>query len=445
MRSLLMRSPVATAAAWIGSYLLICVSPLLVLALYPSPEWRGFWIEFSVALGFVGMAMMALQFVVAARVNSIETAYGVDIVLQFHRYMSLVAFALVLIHPLILFFSNTEYWELLYWPTAPWRARFAVMGTLALITLVVTSIWRKKLHLPYELWRNLHNFLAILAVGFGILHAIGVSYYLEFIWQGVLWGAISLCVLWLVFYSRVIKPWMMTRKAYTVEEVIPQRGDVWTLALKPTNHEGFTFEPGQFAWITVGISPFRMREHPFSMSSSGIQKQRIEFSIKALGDFTHTIKDIQPGTRAYLDGPYGVFTTERYQDSAGFVLVAGGIGITPMISMLATAAAAKDERPYLLIYASRSWDQITFREELEQLKDQIDLEVVHVLRDPPSEWMGESGYVDQKLLKKYIPTRRGIRHYFICAAPRMMDQVERSLHQLEVPITNIHMEHFNMV
>ena len=102
----------------------------------------------------------------------------------------------------------------------------------------------------------------------------------------------------------------MTKRPYLVEEVIPERGNVWTLAIRPKGHEGFKFQPGQFAWITLNISPFRMREHPFSMSSSGDHPERLEFSIKALGDFTQTIKDIQPGTTAYLDGPYGVFTSE---------------------------------------------------------------------------------------------------------------------------------------
>jgi predicted ferric reductase len=61
MQSLLMRSPVAVAAFWIGTYLAITLLPLLVLLFYLPPEGRTFWIEFSVALGFIGLAMMALH------------------------------------------------------------------------------------------------------------------------------------------------------------------------------------------------------------------------------------------------------------------------------------------------------------------------------------------------------------------------------------------------
>lgn len=109
----------------------------------------------------------------------------------------------------------------------------------------------------------------------------------------------------------------MNRKPYLVEEVKPERGDVSTLALRPIKHEGFRFQLSQFAWITLNITPFSMPEHPFSMSSSGEHSERLEFGIKAVGDFTSRIKDYKPGTKAYLDGPYGVFTSDRYEDSAG--------------------------------------------------------------------------------------------------------------------------------
>ena len=445
MKRLLMTSPIAIAAFWIGIYLTITLLPLLILLFYAPPESRGFWTEFSVALGFIGLAMMALQFALTARINRIEASYGVDIILQFHRYTSIVAFGLVLIHPLILFIVQPETRQLLNVLEAPWRARFAVASTTALILLVATSIWRKRLKIPYEPWRILHGILAVGIIAFGLAHALGVSYYLSLFWKTVLWSAIAILALWLLIYVRVVKPGFMTRKPYLVEEVIPERGNVWTLALRPHGHSGIQFEPGQFAWITLGISPFRMREHPFSMSSSATSPERLEFGIKALGDFTKQIKHVKPGTKAYLDGPYGVFTTSRYWDSAGFILIAGGIGITPIMSMLLTAAEGKDDRPFVLIYSNKTRSDTTFYEELESLKTQLDLKIVHVLREPPEDWQGETGYVDRELLEKYLPPHRGSRHYFICAVPAMMETVEAALYDLKVPPTHVHMEHYNLV
>ncbi|WP_179228326.1 ferredoxin reductase family protein [Leptolyngbya ohadii] len=443
MRRLLMHSPVTVAALWIVAYLAITVFPLMVLLLYPPPN-RGFWIDFSVALGFIALAVMALQFVLTARVNRIESSYGIDILLQFHRYTSIVAFFMVLAHPIILFVVEPATLQLLNFPQAPLRAQMATIATIAFLAMVVTTIWRKPLKIPYEPWRASHTVLAVLAVGLGFGHAILVGNYLGLFWKVVLWSGIILVSLWLIIYVRLVKPWLLKKKPYVVEEILPQRGDVWTLALRPIGHSGFTFQPGQFSWLTLNITPFSMREHPFSMSSSGDCPDRIEFGIKAIGDFTKRIKDYKPGTMAYLDGPYGVFTTERYWDSAGFVLIAGGVGITPIYSILLTAAERKDDRPFLLIYAAPSWSDITYREEIETLKEKLDLIVVYVLRKAHDDWEGDTGYVDRELLEKYIPLHRGSRHYFVCAAPVMMDAVERALFELEVPVTNVHMEHFDL-
>jgi predicted ferric reductase len=447
MRSLLMRNPLMIGIAWIGIYLGVILLPLLILLLYPPTpsEARSFWLEFSVALGFIGLAMMAMQFALTARINRIEASYGVDLILQFHRYTSIVAFIFLFIHPIILFIDNPQTLELLNFFQAPWRARLAVIATLALVALIITSIWRKPLKIPYEPWRILHGILAVVAVGFGLGHALGVSYYLSLFWKIILWTGMAIAALWLLIYVRLVKPWLMQKKPYLVEAVTPQRGNVWNLVLRPNGHEGLHFQPGQFAWLTLEISPFRMREHPFSLASSAQRCDRIEFGIKALGDFTKTIKDVKPGTKAYLDGPYGVFTSDRYENTAGFVFIAGGIGITPIMSMLVTLAERKDERPLLLIYANKTWEDITYREEIETLKEELDLTVIHVLKEPPEDWSGERGYVDKELLQRYIPKRPATRNYFICAVPKMMEVVEAALHELGVPVTHVHMEHYNLV
>ena len=81
-----------------------------------------------------------------------------------------------------------------------------------------------------------------------------------------------------------------------------------------------------------------------------------------------------------LDGPHGSFSARPHADR--IVLIAGGIGITPIISLLRSAADARDRRPFVLVYGSLRWEEATFREELARLEQSIDLRVVHVLTDP---------------------------------------------------------------
>lgn len=124
------------------------------------------------------------------------------------------------------------------------------------------------------------------------------------------------------------------------------RGDAWTLALEPDGWPGLKdFSPGQFAWLNLESSPFALSDHPFSISSAPTALPRIELTIKALGDFTSQIGNTPVGLRAWVDGPYGVFTPDRYPDASGLVFVAGGIGITPVMSMLRALADQQDRRP----------------------------------------------------------------------------------------------------
>lgn len=165
------------------------------------------------------------------------------------------------------------------------------MATLALIAIVVTSIWRQQLKIPYEPWRTDHGVLAVITVALGLAHALGVGNYLGLFWKAVIWTGIAITALWMLIYVRLVKPYLMEKKPYVVEAVIPQRGDVWNLVLRPRGHQGMHFQPGQFAWLTLEISPFRMREHPFSFASIAENSDRLEFGIKAVGDFTNTLFD----------------------------------------------------------------------------------------------------------------------------------------------------------
>src|SRR5262249_28169487 len=96
--------------------------------------------------------------------------------------------------------------------------------------------------------------------------------------------------------------------------------------------DGFRFRPGQFAWLTTGKTPLKITGHPFSFSSSAaVSDGQVEMTIRNLGDFTSKIGHIPVGQRVYLDGPYGAFTIDR-NPADMHVLIAGGVGITPMMS-----------------------------------------------------------------------------------------------------------------
>jgi predicted ferric reductase len=431
-------------AFWIGVYLLLTLTPLFLLLIGPAPPGRSFWTEFSIAIGFAGMAIMGMQFLITARFRHINAPYGMDIMYYFHRQISWVALVLVVAHPIIIFGERPEMLPLLNVFEAPWRARFAVASTVALLALVATSVWRKLLRLQYEVWRVLHGALAVLAVGLGMAHAVMWGNYIGTPWKAAFWIALTAFWIGALAYVRLGKPVLMLRRPYRVTAVRPERGSAWTLALEPEGHTGFRFQPGQFAWLSLWNGPFGMREHPFSFSSSAERQGEVTMTIRELGDFTATVKDVRPGQRAYLDGPYGAFSVDRHR-SPGYVFIAGGVGITPVIGMLRTLADRGNDQPLLLIYANMAWEDVIFREELDELKRRLRVTIVHVLNQPPAGWPSESGRVTAEMLKRYLPADRNSRDYFICGPDGMMDAVERALTDLGVSLAYIHSERYNFV
>jgi predicted ferric reductase len=432
-------------AAWAVLYLLMILAPLFVLLVGPLPAPRDFWTEFSVALGFTGLAMMGLQFGLTARFRHITTPWGEDVIYHFHRRITLLAFVLVLAHPLLLFVTRPETLALLNFIEAPWRARFAVLSVVALLVLIVMAVGRARWKLRYETWHLWHNVLAVAAVVLAMLHMLGVGYYISTPWKQALWIALAALWLGLLLYVRIIKPLFLLRRPYRVVEVRPERGDAATLVMQPDGHAGFRFSPGQFGWLTVWGSPFRLTEHPFSFSSSAAANDgRVEMTIRNLGDFTRTIPTVQPGQRVYVDGPYGAFTIDR-NPADMLVFVAGGVGITPMMSMMRTLADRGDTRPVLLFYGSRDWESIIFREQIEALQQRLALTVIYVLEKPHAGWQGESGFISAELFRRHLPPPYAAHEYFICGPNVMMDAIERALGQLGVPLWQYHSERYNFI
>ena len=434
---------VAGGAFWLSLYVVVSITPLLVAFAYRDHPPRAFWTEFSVALGFVALSMIGLQFAVTARFRHIAAPYGIDIVLRFHRQITLLALGLAMAHPVMLFATRPDTLGLLNVLEAPWRARFAVGATVALLALVAISLWRRRMGLSYEHWRTAHGLLAVTALTLALAHVELVGWYVDLPWKRLLWAAMVIAVIALLVYVRLVVPLGQSRRPWVVEQVIPERGNATTLVLRPRGHRGLRFLPGQFAWLTLGRTPFAVEDHPFSFSSSAEDTTGVAMTIKEAGDFTGTIRHVVPGAAAYLEGPHGAFTIDRYPGS-GCVFVAGGVGITPVISMLRTLADRGDRRPQLLVYGARSWEEITFREELDDLADRLDLRVVYVLSDTDEEWPGERGRITFDLLERHLPEDKPSYLYFICGPPPMMDSVEHALRRAGVPWPSIYTERFTM-
>ncbi len=428
---------------WSGIYIGMILVPLFFLIVGPAPAGSGFLWDLSAAFGFVGAAILATMFVLTARFKSMTAPFGIDLIYYFHRQIAIVSVFFIVLHPLLLLAAD---WRLLFFMrpgASPHHLEAGIGSFVCFVLIMVTSIWRKKMHIHYDIWRFFHVFLSLFAVVLAVVHIHGVGHYVNTVSSRLLWVGIAVCCLLVILYVRCIKPLWLLAHPYCVTRLIAESGDTSTIVLRPLGHTGFTFKPGQFAWLTLWSSPFGMKEHPFSISSSA-ESSEICFTIKALGDFTRRISEVQPGQIAYVDAPFGAFSIDRHP-SDGFVFVAGGIGIAPIMGMLRTMVDRADKRPVLLVYGYNTLEAMTFYAELESLKNRLELSIVYVLKNPPEDWGGETGMIRTELFQEHLTDRHKAYEFLICGPVGMLATTENALTQVGVPMRKIHSELFDLV
>lgn len=396
-------------------------------------------------LGFAAASMMAIMFFLTARFKRASLPFGVDIIYYFHKQISLLLLLFILAHPLILIVNEPVVVEMLKPNLLNRYMAAGIVSFVFVIFILVSSLWRKKLGIHYDNWRLVHIFLSASAFLLALVHIVGVSHYIATPEKRIVWGAIMGCWFLLLLYIRLVKPVSLLRKPYEVRQVISERGNSYTLVVAPVKHAGIRFLPGQFVWLTMWSSPFSIREHPFSIASSAEHPEELRFTIKELGDFTRRVKDAPRGLPIYIDGPYGAFSIDRHATAPGYVFIAGGIGIAPIMSMLRTLADRKDKRSHVLFFAGGNLERLTFYDELMELERRLSLQIVFVLEKPTPDWQGETGFLTGKMFKRHLADNKNELKYFICGPVPMIHLAEKELHRLGVPLHHLHSELFDFV
>jgi predicted ferric reductase len=368
---------------------------------------------------------------------------GVDAELRFHRWLGLTGTLFVVLHAAMLLWAAPQNWGYLNWGLGlpGGAALYVVLVGLGLLALL--SLGRRALGIPYDLWRLTHGLLAATVVALGAAHMVTVGYLTSGGFNRAIVFAAAGVALTGLAHIRLVKPLLALRRPWVVAEVRYEGPKTWTLAVQALNHNGLRFAPGQYAWLTLGRNPFRLEQHPFTIASSAERNDRLEFVIKELGDFTSKMASVAPDTTAYVEGPYGGMPGDG---ARGVVFLAGGVGISPALSMLRTMKDRKDRRPFVLFYAAASAEKLAFREELEKLRGELDLTNVFVVETAAPGWTGESGYITQETLDRRLPREgRNDFDYLICGPDPMIERMHEHLTALGVPRRRQRSERFNWV
>ncbi|GGB35798.1 ferric reductase [Roseibium aquae] len=430
-----------------GLYLAILFTPLGLAGLQDKPA-RPLWDDLAAGFGMLAFTIILAEFLLSGRFRSVSGHVGLDVTMRFHRLLARTCLLLAILHPFL--YSLPFSYPLPYDPTRQLTLAqpgvslaTGVVAWVLLPAFVLVSISKSAVFKTYEGWRLGHGLGAALIAGFTWHHAVFSGRYsqdpvLAAIWT--LFLALALASLAFVYLGR---PVLQARRPWRVSGITRAAERTWNVVIKPEGHGGLPFKAGQFVWLNIGHSPFSLHENPFSIASAPSPGGAMRFVIKELGDFTSTVGSIPVGTPAYIDGPHG-HLTPALRDAPGLALIAGGVGIAPMLGILRDLEARGDSRPVVLIYGNRTADQIVDGDVLLDMSRRNAVDVVHVLAEPGPDWQGDSGVIDEALLARYLGHAEQLQWlYVLCGPPAMLEAVEQILLDRGVPRSNILSERFS--
>ncbi len=391
--------------------------------------------------GLLAEAGVLLQIFLIGRIPFIEQAFGHDKLNRWHQYNGFTLSAFLILHPLLIIlghavWSQTGFWGQAWTLVTVWDGVWeAFIAWVIFATIIIASV-RMFLHrrYRYETWYLIHLsvYAAIILVlehqtNFGDFAGNPAA---KFAWQSITWGAFGLLVLF-----RFIRPlWNLNRFKFRIDRIVREAPDVHSIYITGRNLAAFRYRPGQFANLFF-LQKGMLFAHPFSFSLPPGGSE-IRFTIRGAGDFTSRINKLEAETRVVIDGPLGVFTREIAQTDK-FLLIAGGIGITPIRAMIEPLAAAGAD--VILLYANRTEHDIVFKEELLALQRRHPFKLYFFLEQHQSSH--EPGRIDGGHIKEYVSDYRE-RDIYFCGPAAMTEAIRHIVSGLGVAPARIHFEKF---
>jgi predicted ferric reductase len=444
------RSHHLTKASWWTFFVVITVAPIIIMMRWGHLT-SNLPVRISFYCGLIAIPVVVITYIMTARSPSVLSAFGVERVLRAHRAAGLVFVALIVLHLVFVVAGDPRHFTVFDLPEQKKQVWAGFTSLTAFALLAMSAVNRKARLRRYEGWRMAHVSLTVIGLLSAALHVIWLrAYRIHPAIDWVYWP-LGLTLLVAALHRWWWRPWRASRRPYQVDSVVKLPDDTVSVVLTAQGHDGVPFSAGQFAWLKIGKSPYVFEDHPFTISSAATRPARKEFTVKALGDFTELLVALRPGRRVFLDGPYGQFTTDRVGPTAGFVLIGGGVGITPLLSILRTLADERYTQRITLIMSARSHLEITALAAVQELGGQLDLGVTLLVGDSlppgflPAGWRGEVGRISHHRLRQYLPKTAPIFHdYFVCGPPRMVADLTRILPRYGVPKKRIHTELFDV-
>lgn len=398
--------------------------------------------------GLVATDLLLLQVLGMARIPWAERTWGQDRLARWHRLAGFTSFNLMIAHIVLVTFGYAatsssgapgELWTLVW--TYPGML-LATAATAMLVMVVVTSVRAARRRLRYESWHLLHLY-AYLGVALALPHQLWTG--TEFVSSPaarIYWWSLYLLALGAVLVFRLGVPaYRSLRHRLVVSAVVDESPGVVSVHLAGRALHRMPARAGQFFVWRFLSGPGWTRGHSYSLSAPP-HPSLLRITVKDLGDGSRAVKDLTPGTRVFVEGPYGALTADR-RIRPKVTALAAGIGITPMRALLEELDYAPGEAT--LIYRARVDSDLVFRAELEELAAERGIRLVYLLgrRARPDSWLSaDLGHLrDGEALLRLVPDIAA-HDVFLCGPDPWMDAATRAARDAGVPVAHIHAERF---
>jgi predicted ferric reductase len=309
----------------------------------------------------------------------------------------------------------------------------ATVGTAVMILVVVTSLVIVRRRLRYEAWYAVH-IMVYVGLALAWFHQIPTGNELTANAAAAnYWTALYVVTAALLVLFRLVVPISNALRYRMRVTVVHLEGPgVVSMQISGRHLERLGARAGQF-FLWRFLSRGRWWEsHPFSLSTAP-DGRSLRITVKGVGDFSRRLAEIKPGTRVVAEGPFGVFT-DVARKRERVLLIAGGIGITPIRSML-------EEMPgdLVLIYRVMREEDLVFRAEIDRLARERDIAVFYLVGDHRTPEAAR--LLTTEHLLQLVPDI-GEREVFLCGPPGMMAVIERHVRRAGVSRAYLHTERF---